>query len=132
MVTGNGYVSEATLRRVQKAIDQLDYRVNRAAQSLVSDRSTTIGLVVPNVSNPFFPEVFAGIQQTALEHDYTVSVFETWDRLDLERRAINALDEHRAAGIIVYIPNLPDDELRSLLERQNAAVLIGHDGLTST
>ena len=129
VVTGNGYVSERTRLRVQEAIDLLDYRVNRAAQSLVSDRSTSIGLVVPTVSNPFFPEVFAGIQQAALEQDYTVSVFETWDRPELERRAIQTLDEHRAAGIIVYIPNLPDDELRILLQRHNAAVLIGHNAL---
>jgi DNA-binding LacI/PurR family transcriptional regulator len=129
VVTGNGYVSDQTRQRVQEAIDLLDYRVNRAAQSLVSDRSTTIGLVVPTVSNPFFPEVFAGIQQTALEQNYTVSVFETGDRPELERRAISTLDEHRAAGIIVYIPNLPDEELRPLLQRHNAAVLIGHNAL---
>lgn len=129
VVTGNGYVSDKTRQRVQEAIELLDYRVNRAAQSLVSDHSTTIGLVVPNVSNPFFPEVFAGIQQAALEQNYTVSVFETGDRPELERQAINTLDEHRAAGIIVYIPNLPDEELRPLLQRHNAAVLIGHNAL---
>ncbi len=129
VVNGNGYVSDATLERVQDAIDRLDYRVNRAAQSLVSDRTTTIGLVVPNVSNPFFPEVFASIQQTALEQDYTVLVFQTQDRPDLERRALDILDEHRVAGTILYIPSLPDDELRSRLQRQTAVVLIGHNAL---
>lgn len=129
VVTGRGYVSGETLSRVQSAIAELDYRVNRAAQTLVSDRSTTIGLVVPSVSNPFFPEVFASIQETALEQNYTVSVFETSSRADLESRAISVLDEHRAAGLIVYIPHLPDDELRGLLERHHAAVLIGHNTL---
>lgn len=129
VVTGNGYVSDKTSQRVKKAIDQLGYRVNRAAQSLVSARSTIIGLIVPTVSNPFFPEVFASIQETALANDYTVSVFETLNQPDLERRAINLLDEHRAAGLIVYIPQLPDEELQSLLQHHSAAVLIGHNSL---
>ena len=129
VVTGNGYVSDKTSERVKQAIIQLDYRVNRAAQSLVSARSTIIGLIVPTVSNPFFPEVFSSIQKTALAHDYTVTVFETLDQPDLERRAINLLDEYRAAGLILYIPQLPDDELRSLLQNHKAAVLIGHNSL---
>ena len=129
VVTGNGYVSDKTLQRVKQAIDQLGYRVNRAAQRLVSDRSTIIGLIVPTVSNPFFPEVFASIQETALANDYTVSVFETLNQPDLERRAINLLNEHRAAGLIVYIPQLPDEELQNLLQHHSATVLIGHNSL---
>ena len=128
-LTGNGYVSNKTLQRVKQAADQLGYRVNRAAQSLVSARSSIIGLIVPTVSNPFFPEVFTSIQETALANNYTVSVFETLNRPDLERRAINLLNEHRAAGLIVYIPQLSDEDLQSLLQHNSATVLIGHNSL---
>jgi LacI family transcriptional regulator len=126
VMRGDGYVSEQTLQKIQTVIDRLGYRPNRAAQSLVSDRSGVIGVVIPDINNPFFPEVVRAIEDTALERDYNVLLFSTETRLDRERAAYQFLEDNRAEGIIVYFPFLPDEELATILPRQKATILVDH------
>ena len=126
VMRGDGYVSEQTLQRIQSVIQRLGYRPNRAAQSLVSNRSGVIGVVIPDINNPFFPEVVRAIEDTALERDYNVLLFSTETRLDRERAAYQFLEDNRADGIIVYFPFLPDEELATILPRQKATILVDH------
>jgi len=65
VVNGEGEISEETIRRVQEVIDELGYRPNRMARGLVTQRTNSIGLVVPNINNPFYPEVAEAIMSTA-------------------------------------------------------------------
>ncbi|MBX3080826.1 MAG: LacI family DNA-binding transcriptional regulator [Anaerolineae bacterium] len=126
VMRGDGYVSEQTRQKIQSVIKRLGYRPNRAAQSLVSDRSGVIGVVIPDINNPFFPEVVRAIEDTALERDYNVLLFSTEARLDRERAAYQFLEDNRADGIISYFPFLPDSELATILSRQKATILVDH------
>src|SRR5215471_2229648 len=77
VIRGNDYVSKETMDRVQEVILRLGYRPNRAARSLVSKRTGVIGVVIPNVNNPFFSEVVRGIEDAAIERDYNMLLFST-------------------------------------------------------
>jgi DNA-binding LacI/PurR family transcriptional regulator len=76
-VHGSGPVDPATAERVWRAIKELDYHPNTAAQSLVSGRSRMLGLVVSDITNPFFPELIRGFQDIALQNGYDVLVNST-------------------------------------------------------
>ena len=124
VINNDGYVSEETRQRVRSTIDHLGYRPNRAARNLASNRSGVIGLMIPDVSNPYFSEVVRGVQNAALKHGYNVLLFNTESKLDREREAYQFLEEHRVDGAIVNLPFLPREELEVMLSRQKAAVVV--------
>jgi LacI family transcriptional regulator len=126
VIRGDDYVSKETLERVQEVATRLGYRPNRAARSLVSNRSGVIGVVIPNINNPFFSEVVAGIEDTAIQRDYNVLLFSTDNHLERERDAYRYLEENGVDGIIIDLPLIPDSELETILYRQKAAILIDH------
>ncbi|MCC6310008.1 MAG: LacI family DNA-binding transcriptional regulator, partial [Trueperaceae bacterium] len=74
VVNGTGRVSEATRQRVRKAIDELGYQPNQLARSLTQGRTRTIGIVVPDITNPFFPEIVRGAEDAAWAAGYTVAL----------------------------------------------------------
>lgn len=71
-INGNSYVAEATARRVHAAIRKLHYVPNRAARILAGQRSKSIGLIVPDVSNRFYSVISQAVQQSAREAGYLV------------------------------------------------------------
>lgn len=126
VIRGDGYVSKETLERVQEVVDRLGYRPNRAARSLVSNRSGVIGVVIPDINNPFFSEVVRGIEDTAIQRDYNVLIFSTDIHPDRERAAYRYLEENGVDGIIIDLPLIPTPELETVLYRQKTAILIDH------
>ncbi len=124
VINKNGYVSDEKRVRVQSAIDRLDYRPNRAARNLASNRSAVIGLLVPDVNNPYFPEVVLGVEDAARKQGYNVLLFNTESNMDQEREAFRFLEEHRVDGAIVNLPYIPREELAVVLGRQKASVVV--------
>ncbi len=124
VIRGDDYVSKETFERVQEVIDRVGYRPNRAARSLASNRSGVIGVVIPNVNNPFFSEVVRGIEDTAIQQDYNVLLFSTDGHQERERAAYRYLEENGVDGIIIDLPLIPTEELETVLRRQKFAILI--------
>jgi LacI family transcriptional regulator len=74
---GSSRVSAETAARVKKAAEDLGYRPNTNAQTLASGRSHMLGLVVSDITNPFFPELIKGFEEVALDSGYDVFVAST-------------------------------------------------------
>src|SRR5690348_2827433 len=72
VINGQGEISEATRARVRRIIQELDYRPNSLARGLVSGRSDAIALIIPQITDPFFPDVLLGAEAVAREHGYSV------------------------------------------------------------
>ena len=68
----NGYVSEKAREKVEAAIDELNYYPNEVARSLFQKTSKMIGLLLPDISNPYFPLLMKGIEESARENGYSV------------------------------------------------------------
>ncbi len=124
VVNDNGRVSEATRQRVRRAIAELGYQPNQLARSLTQGRTRTIGIVVPDITNPFFPEVVRGAEDAAWQAGYTVALANAVEDPARERAAVRNLAGHRVDGIIVCSPRLADHELAELLAAHSASVLI--------
>jgi LacI family transcriptional regulator len=124
-------VTPETLKRITDAAEAVGYTPNSVAQSLKSGRSRLIGVVVGSMQNPWFGDLMAGIEETALAHQHLVTLSET--RMDLirERAIIGALVGQRVGGIIIS-PHLPSAEhLQFLAKLKTPLVVIDHriDGL---
>lgn len=124
VINQSDYVSAETRAQIEKAIEELGYRPNRVARSLASNRSYIIGLSLPDVTNPFFPEILRGVQQEALQRGYHVLTYNTDLDMEREKQGLALLEEMRVDGIIVCTMRLPDDQLRPLLQRHRAVVLV--------
>ncbi|MFI6576211.1 LacI family DNA-binding transcriptional regulator [Nocardiopsis sp. NPDC050513] len=105
-------VAEATRRKVEAAIAELDYVRNSSGSSLRSGRSGSVGLLVLDVTNPFFTEVARGVEDEAAESGLAVVLLNSAEQQDRQRRNLRLLAEQRAAGAVV----MPvDDDLSDLV-----------------
>jgi DNA-binding LacI/PurR family transcriptional regulator len=98
---GSSQVSPETAARVLEVVEELGYRPNTTAQSLVSGRSHMLGLVVSDITNPFFPELIKGFEDVALQNGYDVFVAST--NYDPERTAlcVRRMIERKVDGVAI-------------------------------
>src|SRR5882672_1121385 len=101
VVNGSTQVKEETRGRVQRAIDELDYVPNRLARGLTSSKSGTIGLIVPDVVNPFFTMVLRGAEAAARRAGYRLLVCDSENDSRREREYIEDLVSYRVDGPLV-------------------------------
>ena len=101
VVNGRGGVDTETRRRVEEAIQALDYVPNRIARGLISQKTQTIGLIVPDVVNPFFAPVVRGAESAARKAGYRVLLCNSEGDLRLEREYIEDLVAHRVEGLML-------------------------------
>jgi LacI family transcriptional regulator len=104
-------VDPATRERVVRVAEHLGYRPNRAARGLITGRTGNIGLILPDLANPFFPSVVKGIQQQAHEADYQVFVADTDEDPSAELGLVRTLAK-QVDGIILCSPRMKAAELR--------------------
>lgn len=104
-------VDPATRDRVLRVAEHLGYHPNRAARGLSTGRTGNLGLILPDLANPFFPSVVKGIQQAAHESDYQVFVADTDEDASTELDLVRALGK-QVDGIILCSPRMRPAELR--------------------
>ncbi|MFN8518838.1 MAG: LacI family DNA-binding transcriptional regulator [Chloroflexota bacterium] len=102
-LSGRRHVSAATVARIQAAIGELDYHPNALAQAMITGRSQTLGLVLPDIVNPFFAHVARGAEDLARDRDYSLILCNSDLRPTSELRDIETLLAHQVDGIL-FIP----------------------------
>ncbi|MFC4501899.1 MULTISPECIES: LacI family DNA-binding transcriptional regulator [Streptomyces] len=107
-VNDKGEIDPATKERVLEAARLLDYRPSRFARGLVRKGTVTAGLVIPDLMNPFFPEVAAGVLEAAEQRGWQVVVWDTRTDGVREREALDVLS-HQADAVVGYFKN--EDEV---------------------
>jgi LacI family transcriptional regulator len=98
--------------------------MDSVARSLVTNRTYAIGLTVPDICNPFFPDIARGAEDTAREHGYEIFLCNTVEDPGREESVLRALENRRVDGAIICSSRLPDERLFPWLRRQRAAVLV--------
>lgn len=71
-LTDGHYVKDETLKKIQVASEKLGYRPNTLARSLVSKKSNTIGLIIPEIANPFYSKIISGVESVATKKGYSI------------------------------------------------------------
>jgi len=94
-------LSPTTLKKVQKAIDSLGFVPNASARTLRAGKTRVLGLVVPDLANPFFIDVSKGVNEAALKAGYAVILCNTDEDLDKEVQYLGILASQKVQGILI-------------------------------
>ena len=95
-------VSEETKERILAAAKELKYRPNRFAQGLVKNQTTIIGLIIPDISNPYFAELAKGVEAEAEKNGFNLILCNSGDSKSKILRNIQMMTEYNANGIILH------------------------------
>jgi LacI family transcriptional regulator len=123
-VLNGGAVAEATATRVREAITHLDYTPNALTKSIFTGRSAAIGVVIRDLSSPFYLGLIRGIDEVAAANDSLVMLASTLCQLDREVAQVAAMDEQRVRGLIVTTGETTDSRTRRMAESGTPCVIV--------
>ncbi|HJP66173.1 MAG TPA: LacI family DNA-binding transcriptional regulator, partial [Actinomycetota bacterium] len=134
VVSGNRPVAVRTRARVERAISQLGYRPDTVARSLRTKRSHMIGLIVPDIANPFYPTLARGLEAGIPNGRYHTLICSTDGRADRELEFLEEMYDRRVDGIAIDSFSLGYAGLASVVAGTIPTVWIGateeeHDGI---
>src|SRR5512142_951158 len=124
VINNKGDVSSETRQRILEIISNLGYRPSAIARSLATKETSTIGLVVPDVSNAFFAEITQGVERLAYSKGYHVFLCNTGEDPQRELAVIQSLEEKRVDGLIICSSRLEEDKLVDIIANLPAVVLV--------
>jgi len=119
-----GEISPRTRARVLRIAEEMGYRPSSIARGLATRRTRTLGLVIPDVANPFFSDVARGAEHEGYAGGYNVFLCNTDEDPERELAVLRSLEEKRVDGVVLCSSRLHDDELRRVVARQSAVVLV--------
>lgn len=120
-------VKSKTRQDVLKIISRLRYRPSAIARSMITQETRTIGLVIPDVTNPFFADITRGVERLAYSEKYHVFLCNAEEDPSRELAVIQSLEEKCVDGLILCSSRLEEEKLEELLARLPAAVLINRN-----
>ncbi|MBM7617719.1 LacI family transcriptional regulator [Weissella uvarum] len=124
VVNGNANVKPATKEKVEKVIEELGYRPNAVARGLASRKSTTVGLIIPDITDQYFAELALGIEDIAHMYDYQI-ILSSSNSIDIKEDLIDNLLGKQVDGII-FMGNQVTPEIENhLIEIDLPVVLTG-------
>jgi LacI family transcriptional regulator len=123
VLSGNENVREDFIDKVRDAAAKLNYTPSASAQGLAKGRNFTVGVLIPDLSNPYFPDVVKGIHNLATPSNYRLLIADSdgspEDEISIIRDMLRQVD-----GIILVSPRMSIDDLKSLENAQSPVVLI--------
>ena len=123
-INNKGGISEETRQRILKLADEMGFQPSGLAQGLATKRTATIGLVVPDIANPFFALIARGIENVAYDNGYNVFLLNTDEDREREAAALNSLWQKQVDGLILCSSRLEQTELNGWLQRFPYVVLV--------
>ena len=124
ILNGNDkYISELTRKRVMRIVKENNYIPNAVAKGLKVKRTSTIGFILPDISNPFFPEIARGIEDTAENYGFAVTFCDTDNDPKRELMSFNLLKSKMVDGII-FTRILNDSNFDSYLADKLPIVIV--------
>ena len=117
-------VNEETAERVLRAAEELGYRPNPIARGLKTNRSYTIGVLIPDITNPLFPPILRGIEDRLGEAGYTSLIVNTDNDADRERSHIEAMRARQVDGFISATARLDRELLAEAAAAEKPLVLV--------
>lgn len=120
-------VAPETLARVQSTIKDLGFVPNGFARQLRSGNSRTLGLIVPDVANPFFTEIARGVEDAASKRDYAVFLCNSDESATKELRYINVLIQQQVRGVLITPADMKSGGFDAMRDRGIAVTLVDRE-----
>jgi LacI family transcriptional regulator len=120
-----------TRRRVLAAVERLEYRPSAIARGLRLQRTHALGMLVPDITNPFFPPIIRGAEEAARERGYELVLCNTDDSPDRETASLRMLREHQADGLLMATSRMADATVAALRRERFPFVLVNRGSRVS-
>lgn len=131
VINRTGRISEKTRERITKIMDEMGYVPNLVASALSSKRTYMIGLLIPDISNPYFAEMARHIEDRAHELGYNIVICNTDNKVDKEREYLNFLQQKGVDGILLATGLAHPESLGLVKEKNLPITLISREVPTS-
>jgi LacI family transcriptional regulator len=125
-------VATETRQRVLDAIERLHYRPNFAGRMLATQRTHTIGLIITDITNPFYPAVVRGVEAAALSLGFSVLLYDTAENKQREEQALQLLRERQVDGLVICASRLGKSRLAQLAHGNTPIVFVNSQPAPST
>ncbi|KAA9029909.1 LacI family DNA-binding transcriptional regulator [Niallia endozanthoxylica] len=124
IVRNSPKISSETRKKVLKSMEELGYVYDRVAANLRSKSSTTIGIIITDISNTYYSDLLKGVHHTLEEIGYTVLLGVTFDSVEKQDQILSSMIEHRVGGIILCpVSESADETVNRLNKLQIPAIL---------
>ncbi|MFD0897031.1 catabolite control protein A [Loigolactobacillus binensis] len=123
VVNGNPNVKPATRKKVLEVIDRLDYRPNAVARGLASKKTTTVGVIIPDVTNIYFSSLARGIDDVATMYKYNIILANSDENGQKEIQVLNTLLAKQVDGVI-FMGNQITDSIRAEFARSKTPIVL--------
>jgi LacI family transcriptional regulator len=123
-LNNKGEISAGTRQHVLEIVGRLDYRPSTLARGLATRHTTTIGLVVPDIANPFFSELARGAEDAAQAASHSIVFCNTVEDPERELSILRTLEDQRVDGVVLCSSRLPREGLLLAASRHPALVLV--------
>jgi len=127
VLNNSASVKEETKRRIEKIIEEYHYTPNAVARSLSKNETNNIGVIIPDISNPFFCEVIKGVSSVANENGLNIILCDTHENQQKEIHFLNSLKNEKLKGIIITPVSDTyqfDSDYSNLLEGMNVPIIL--------
>ena len=118
-------VSPELTKRVLTAARDLDYRINRLAASLQTRRTLTIGMLIPDIANPWYAKVVRGVEDVLSENNYSLFLGNTHDRADRQAHYLGAFRAQQVEGILMFHAPGSENDVAELARKKIPLALVG-------
>ncbi len=123
-LNSSSLVNEKTMKRIQEEARKMGYTPNALARGLVLKKSGIIGMIIPDITNPFFPALARGAEDRAVEQGYNLLVCNTDWNISLETRHLKLIEEKKVDGLILSSINLENKYLETIIEKGYPLVFV--------
>jgi LacI family transcriptional regulator len=117
-------ISQATINKIQAVADELGYRANKVARSLKSKKSQEVGVVVPDILNPFFAKLTKSINKEIRNVGFTMMLCDSDELTEIEKKSLDHLLERRVAGLIIAPVGIIYDHIQLLKNTNTPTVIV--------
>jgi LacI family transcriptional regulator len=125
VVNGNPNVKPATRKKVNEVIERLGYRPNAVARGLASKKTTTVGVIIPDISSIFYAELARGIEDIATMYKYNIILSNSDANQEKESHLIQTMLGKQVDGVVFMSSNITDEHIEELQKSPVPVVLAG-------
>ena len=125
VVNGNPNVKPATRKKVNEVIERLGYRPNAVARGLASKKTTTVGVIIPDISSIFYAELARGIEDIATMYKYNIILSNSDANQEKELHLIQTMLGKQVDGVVFMSSNITDEHIEELKKSPVPVVLAG-------
>ena len=121
----SAFVSPEFTKRVREAVAELDYTVNELARGLQSRKTRTVGMLIPDIANPFYAKVVRGVEDILREAGYSLILGNTYNKPEEQLRYCSVFRSRQVDGLLLFVAPGESPEVRRMVDAKKPVVFVG-------